>query len=349
LTDVTKSIQINNKKELFGSMIIIFNSHYLKREITGLGRYTRQLHAALSKHDVINIHPVSILYKNKYLRFISIFLYELLGPFLIRLKHKNAIHISPAFSCAAFAKAADIVVMHDLAFLEYPEKYTKVEKLYFRFNCYLLSKSPCKIVTPSMYVKSQLINNLGIKETRIHQISPYSEFSGSNRDENNYFILLSNAHPRKNISNVVNAFSCSDAAACGFRLIVVGNFDYTVNDGKSNLEFIKGLDDDNLQSLLSHSSALLLFSYSEGFGYPVIEAASLGVPSLTSNVTSLNELMIDVDGNKPCLTVVEIETKINMFLHDNEYRKQLKNHTKILNNRYSKSIFVAKWRKLLDE
>jgi len=200
-----------------------------------------------------------------------------------------------------------------------------------------------------MYVKSQLINNLGIKETRIHQISPYSEFSGSNRDENNYFILLSNAHPRKNISNVVNAFSCSDAAAYGFRLIIVGNFDYTVNDGISNLEFIKGLDDDNLQSLLSHSSALLLFSYSEGFGYPVIEAASLGVPSLTSNVTSLNELMIDVDGNKPCLTVVEIEAKINMFLHDNEYRKQLKNHTKILNNRFSKSIFVAKWRKLLDE
>lgn len=330
-------------------MDILFNSHYLGREITGLGRYTRQLHSCLSGENVIYVQVPAILYRYRYLRFFAIFFWELFGPSLLRLRYPDAVHISPSFSCGILASEHDIVVVHDLAFIDYPDTYSALERLYLRFNIYLLKKSKCRIVTPSLYVKNQLSDHLGICAARILTISPYSDFVNLEVVKTKYFVLLSNAHPRKNIANVVDAFMLSSAIDLGYCLKLVGNFDFLIKSKSEFITVIKGLSDQELQSLLSQSSALLIFSYSEGFGYPVIEAASLGVPSLTSNVTSLKELMGNIDGTATCLTVNDIKNKINLFLTDEAYRERLCKYSQELNERYSKINFESNWMSVINE
>ncbi|MCB9247380.1 MAG: glycosyltransferase [Ignavibacteriales bacterium] len=46
-------------------------------------------------------------------------------------------------------------------------------------------------------------------------------------------------------------------------------------------------------SLIKNAKALLLISKEEGFGFPVLEAQSVGVPVITSNRSSLKEISQD--------------------------------------------------------
>ena len=61
----------------------------------------------------------------------------------------------------------------------------------------------------------------------------------------------------------------------------------------------------------------------EGFGYPIIEAMSLGVAVLTSNTSSMKE----IGGNaamffSPTVTQ-DIQNKMNLLIENNDLRKEL--------------------------
>jgi len=333
-------------------MKIFINSHYLSRVTTGLSRYARQVGHAFAGYDVRHIKVPTVLYKFRLLRFISIFLFELIAPTLLLIFSRRSVHISPAFSVPIFATERNIVVVHDLAFLEFEIDYGLHERLYQKLNLWLLCRSRSRIVTPSLYVKTQLEEVLKIRFDRITVVSPYSELSTALLSEptrDRYFCLLSTGHPRKNIDATVNGFLASNASKSGINLYLIGNFEVPLQlDDSPFISRFSGIDDESLASLISGSEALLLFSKSEGFGFPVVEAASLGVPTLTSNVTSLIEINGGIDGDATFISCEDIRVKINRFISDGVYRESLSANVARLNKKYSKSSFEEKWRALVD-
>lgn len=64
---------------------------------------------------------------------------------------------------------------------------------------------------------------------------------------------------------------------------------------KGHVEEINGCSDKRMASLLASARALLMPSFAEGFGMPVAEALSLGVPAICSDLAALRE----VGGNTP--------------------------------------------------
>ncbi len=345
-------------------MRISVNAHYLKRErLSGLGRYTHQIVVGLADQDIqiVPIRPPDRLYAQggklyQYLRFLAIFSAELLLPPVLRIIGQTMLHISPAFSApAAFWSSKYIVVVHDLAFVEYQEFYSRLERLYFHLNLWILRHSDQRIVVPSQYVKRSLCDHFGIAANRVSVISPYAELRyesemGNERrseDRGRYFLLLSNAHPRKNISATVEGFVKSKAPSAGFRLLIVGNFESSVDYSSPHIVIMRGVSDRELAGLMRNAEALVLFSLSEGFGFPVVEAAQFGVGSLTSEVSSLSELISPKRTPVPACTVDEIARKIDGFILDEAIKSQMADDVNYINLKYNRERFEKLWQELI--
>jgi len=121
--------------------------------------------------------------------------------------------------------------------------------------------------------------------------------------EGKYFLFFSTYEPRKNIASIIIAFLKIQKNFKDYKLVLVGG------DGWGNVreKIIKGiqehfplaeespiialnfLSDKYLQTLLKNCAGVVYPSLYEGFGMPIIEALSYGVPVITSDLSSMPE------------------------------------------------------------
>ena len=123
--------------------------------------------------------------------------------------------------------------------------------------------------------------------------------------EGPYFLSLSTLEPRKNIVGSIRAFlellkagECADAS-----LVLVGGlgWDYAsilseidgANAHRDRIIVTGFVDDADLAAIYSKALAFLYMSFYEGFGLPPLEAMQCGVPVITSNSSSLPEVVGD--------------------------------------------------------
>lgn len=341
-------------------MRVAINGHYLQRRMSGLARYARQIKSFLDDegHQVDIILPPRFLYRpggqlRQMIRFLGLTATEMLAPPVLLALGRNDLHISPAFAAPlGLFSSRYIVVYHDLAFAQFHSLYSRLERLYLHLNLWLLRLGHHRIVVPSEYVKSEFCGYTNISPDRVTVISPYCEFEvpavATKRCDRKYFLLLSNAHPRKNLAATVAGFHASQAVKSGYDLLIVGNFELPVALDSPNIHVLSGISDAELQALLTHAAALVLFSLSEGFGFPIVEAARLGVISLTSETGSLGELIAPDRSASQATTEQEIRDKINLFLTDPGFVTVLEKDRAHVDQKYSRQHFSKNWRNLID-
>lgn len=121
-----------------------------------------------------------------------------------------------------------------------------------------------------------------------------------------YMYYVGAIEERKNIHNLIKAYTIATNSDKSYPLVISGSVDggysknynlnkylvsYTDFDKVShNIMKTDFVSDIEKLVLLRNSRAFLFPSLSEGFGIPVIEAQTLGVPVMTSNNTSLPEV-----------------------------------------------------------
>lgn len=339
-------------------MRVSINGHYLQRRVSGLSRYSLQVDQFLrdSGWERTELCLPGFFYRPggrlvQWCRFLALTLMEmLLPPLLLALRRVDA-HVSPAFAAPLpWCSSRMVVVFHDLAFVEFPHLYSRLERAYLKLNLWLLRHGRHRVVTPSEFVRQQFCTHTGIAPARVSVISPYCEFSPGATPASParpYLLLLSNAHPRKNLAATIDAFVGSDAPAQGLELLIVGNFELPVASQHPQVRVRQGVDDAELRELLAGSRALMLFSLSEGFGYPVVEAAHLGVVSITSEAGSLAEFVGEGRTPEVATERAQITRRINRFLNEPDYRAVLEASRRHVCARYGRSIFAAQWKNLL--
>lgn len=121
-----------------------------------------------------------------------------------------------------------------------------------------------------------------------------------------YFIYVATIEPRKNHAVLVAAWRAVRAALgpATPKLVLVGRRGYkssgildTIHGAawmKGSVEEHHGLPDAEVARLMMGACAALYSSVAEGFGLPVAEALSLGVPVLCSDIAELREVGGDV-------------------------------------------------------
>lgn len=144
---------------------------------------------------------------------------------------------------------------------------------------------------------------------------------------NNYLLTIAELQPRKNLAHLIDCFFrlLSEQPNLDTCLVLVGSKGW-MYDGileaadvspklRSRVIFAGYVSDEDLSAIYSGASAFVFPSLYEGFGLPPLEAMQCGVPVITSNTTSLPEVVGDAgimvdpkDSDALCQAIFDILT-----------------------------------------
>jgi len=216
-------------------------------------------------------------------------------------------------------RATKVAVVHDAFFWEHPEYYNHIWLRYYVAVIRMGLRGRSLIVTTSEYSKSKLGVVFG-KATPIEVVYQGSRFETSLGNQSNqsavyeqhgisrkkYFLHVGVFEKRKNLSALVTAFGgfCKSNEGAGFKLVLVGQKGpkYQLDDFENVQSLIDSLKlndrvvvtgyvtRENLQEFYKGAFCYVFPSFDEGFGLPVLEAFSFGVPVLVSSGGALPEI-----------------------------------------------------------
>ncbi len=246
-----------------------------------------------------------------------------------------------------YRNSRNIMTIHDLTFIKYPDYVPTIVKTYLSRIKRCLKWTDA-IITFSENTKKDLINLLNIDPNKIYvtyQASRYHEnYLTSEQIEQlkttinydftkPYFLFVSTLEPRKNIINLIHAFNyLKQNHKIDHQLVLIGQIGWkyepileAINQSPygSEVHHLNYLSDDLVALFYTQAEAFIYPSFYEGFGLPVLEAMTLGSPVITSNTSSLPEVTGDaallIDPNN-FLEMAEAMLKV---IGDRTFRNQL--------------------------
>lgn len=288
------------------------------------------------------------------------------------------IFISPSFILPILKPTGVkyLAVIHDLSFLKYQHNPLKI---YMNLTMYMKTLMPFvikradSIIVDSFFVKKELEKIYRTDSKKIQVIYPgRDDFFFSVKDEDAFLRLVkkykiqkkfifttATNHERKNIFGLIEAFK-QIKLFDEYQLIICGSlYDYIIvklqkylqdSNLDKKVKFLGFVSKDELRLLYSYAKIFVFPSFEEGFGLPVLEAASCGCLPICSDAGALPEVI----GNKKLLfnprDIPSISEKINEVLKMNpsEYNAELaivEKHIQIFN--WEKS--VDQWLSLIDK
>lgn len=149
-----------------------------------------------------------------------------------------------------------------------------------------------------------------------------------------YVLAVGTIERRKNYPRLIQAFAASEAARSGMRLLIAGGHGDDIErtmttvealapSVRSHVELLGRASDGELEDLYAGAALVAYPSLDEGFGFPILEAMSHGIPVLSSNRGSIPEIAGDaavlVDPND----IDSIGTELDRIVSDESLRTTL--------------------------
>lgn len=348
-------------------MKIAIDARVISDKMHGIARYAYQLINALAKIDSENEYIIlfneekilNAVTQNNNFRFLKcdIKVYSLKEQFLIPfiLKREGIdIYHSPTFSAPIFAPCKVVMTIHDMIHLIYAKQYSAFKNMYYKLIVKTAVTRANRLITVSENSKKDISQFLNVSEDKIFSIhnGVDKKFSLENQNKskeaikkkypisNNYILYVGNEKPHKNASNVIRAFDLFiKKNSLIYSLVMLGVSGKYIEKitGQSLPKYFVSINEVNndadLISLYRESSLLLCPSYYEGFGLPLLEGMACGTPIITSNNSSIPEVVGDtaimVDPNN----INQISDEIKRVLSDKNLKETLiekgKNRAKI--------------------
>lgn len=135
-----------------------------------------------------------------------------------------------------------------------------------------------------------------------------------NRKKKDYFLVANRISPEKGIEDILSAFSVFVKTHSTYKLLIAGFGDslYVSKLKKmaqklgceKNVEFL-GFSD-NVKQLMANCTAVVVGSYSEGFGRMTAEANMLGIPVIGRNTAGTKEILDQTNGGIQFETIKEL-------------------------------------------
>jgi glycosyltransferase involved in cell wall biosynthesis len=299
-------------------MKILIDARVISDKMHGIARYAYNLIKNLAEIDTENEYILLSGYEElrdfcsryKNFRFVrcNTPLYSIQEQFIIPLilkREKVDIYHSPTFSAPIYQPCRVIITLYDMMHFVFGKF---IHKLYYK---YLLKRAIVKalcIVTISEYSKMDIVKWLGIPQDKIYvrycgieeRFKPSDNTTVPDEIKNKYgisgqyILFVGNPKPHKNLNGTVKAFKiAAENGGLKHSLVVVGIEGRAADDLNDKVIFIKSCNDDDLIKLYQSADLFLAPSLYEGFGLPILEAMACGVPVITSDRTSIPEVVGD--------------------------------------------------------
>jgi len=201
------------------------------------------------------------------------------------------------------------------------------------------SDVPERYIAVSQSTKKDAIRFWGLRADRVMVIhhgpfvtpkAPRVEF-GSKK-----ILIVSDISPRKNHLRLIQAFSrVQERSQSPLELVVVGYMrtvipeledmlkDVARRRGNVNITFAGYVPDSEVLSLYAEADVFVYPSLYEGFGLPVLEAMASGCPVITSNVSSLPEVVGEAALLVDPYDVEALAQAMLTVLEDDELKKEM--------------------------
>jgi glycosyltransferase involved in cell wall biosynthesis len=249
-----------------------------------------------------------------------------------------------------------ILTVHDLSFERYPETLSLKRRLWHAFiNPKKMCQRADKIIAVSNSTKNDIISLYKIKSEKVIMIYSAVDDKFTQIDRNDlkllsvkekyklpykFILYLGTIEPRKNITGVIRAFDQlqkeahrnDDKEVQKYALVIAGASGWKQEEiyrEIHNATFVKHIqvtrfvEEEDKEYFLNLASLFVYPSFFEGFGFPPLEAIKCGIPIITSNNSSLPEIVGDggilVDPDKPD----EIFRAMKEILKNRELKEKL--------------------------
>lgn len=216
-------------------------------------------------------------------------------------------------------------VVHDLVYLRYPETVNRLITRVQRKRLNWINRESSLIFADSQTTKEDLIELLKIDAKRVVVNYPgieIKEMGKKSATKKPFILSVGKIEPRKNLNRLIEAFEKLNSR--NFDLLIVGPEGWGEKiKAPHGIKFLGYVSDEELHDLYSSCLFFVYPSLWEGFGYPVLEAMSQGIPVATSDTSSLEE----IGGNSVLffdpMKVDEIKNAMQKLIADEKLRKEL--------------------------
>ena len=244
-------------------------------------------------------------------------------PIAVALAKADVLHC-PAGTAPRFCVTPKVATIHDLTPMDFTPDRPDVVR-WFR-NILRSGHSARRVITPSQYVKDDLVKRLALPASKIEVVgwaaSPeYKPLNGQGQVQTTLAALglptdrpflqhFGSLNPNKNTLRILDAWKLQpDALRNRFLLVISGVEEKSLAALRARVEelglsasvrVLGSVPDDHRAVLVAGATVMLYPSLAEGFGLPLVDAFQSDTPVLTSTSTCLPEIAGDaaliVDG-----------------------------------------------------
>jgi glycosyltransferase involved in cell wall biosynthesis len=209
---------------------------------------------------------------------------------------------APAPAPLAFSSGLPFVLtVHDLSFVERPRDYTAYERLWHRLGRpRALARRAARLIAVSQATRDVLLGYWDLDPARVVVVpSGVTRPSGPPAPPpaglpERYLLFVGALEPRKGPDVLARAFARARAEGLEAELVVVGEGRLAgAVDGPGVRRLGAVAERAELESLYAGALALVMPSWAEGFGWPPLEAAACGTPSVVSDLPATRETLGD--------------------------------------------------------
>ncbi len=252
----------------------------------------------------------------------------------------------PAHTLPVFRRPGlkTVVTIHDLGAEYLPQYHQFPNKLYLNRATEYATGQATHLIAVSRATKAELMKKMGVDVERVSVIyEGFNEnlFKPANNDllkttlnkydiKRPYFLFVGTIQPRKNLVRLIEAFaglknSSVDLILVGKRgWLAEGIYEAPRRLGvEKEVRFMNYVPEGDLPALYSGAVALILPSLFEGFGLPILEAMACGCPVVTSNISSLPEVVGEAGILVNPQNIEEISRAMSVVLQNKQERNRL--------------------------
>jgi len=258
-------------------------------------------------------------------------------PLLQRKYRLDLLHVQYVMPIPSFSPC--MVSLHDILFESYPEYFTTIFRLRSRVLMRLSAWRAAHIFTISEFSLMDIHKRYSVPLDRLSlvhcAVNHDSYYPGNDGEQyvvdrglksKGYMLCVGRLEPRKNHVNLFKAYAQTDT---NVPLVVVGQRDFGYQELfnlicdlgiKERVVFIEDVSNAELPALYRHAKLFVYPTWAEGFGMPPLEAMASGVPTISSNNTSIPEVVGEAGMLIAPDNVDEIEEAISYCLESEGYR-----------------------------
>jgi glycosyltransferase involved in cell wall biosynthesis len=227
-------------------------------------------------------------------------------------KMKADVFVSPDGFCSLRTNIPQVTVIHDLAFLHRPKDIPRSHLWYYKKYTPRFIKKSSQLITVSHASQQDILSRYPQAAGKItvvpnaarnnfqpvswEQKTTVKDMYAGGRE---YFVYTGSIHPRKNILNLLKAFSIFKKwQQSDMKLLLCGRLAWK-NEAfrkmlatykyRNDVQLTGYLPEEELAAVVASAYAMVYPSHFEGFGLPVVEAMQADVPVVASNTDAITE------------------------------------------------------------